>query len=191
MCGGLPWPAGPSDSWMQSNTWFPSSGDRYTVWLARCHMMHVLKQHKEVHCMLRIRESFLLIRKENLGPSNTWQVASIQRKILGPGHWFGQSSRKTTGGEWLLPQYHPWTLLYKSLCGHILYLQYIHGRVAVSYDKCIFNAIWTCQTVFQNTSCCTIYTSTKNVWESQFHILTNNGMVSDLNFSHSFVWNCT
>ena len=48
--------------------------------------MHVLKQHKEVHCILRIRESFLLIRKENLGPSNTWQVASIQRKIPGPGH---------------------------------------------------------------------------------------------------------
>ena len=39
--------------------------------LVRCNMMHRLKQYKDIHCIPRPGESFLLVRKKNLGLSNS------------------------------------------------------------------------------------------------------------------------
>lgn len=49
------------------------------VQLARCHMTHTLKQYQEVYCIPRTGEGFLLIRKKNLGPSESFHTRECSR----------------------------------------------------------------------------------------------------------------
>ena len=52
---------------LQTKTFLPKGGGRadILVGLARCHIIHTCKQYKEVHCVPRTRERFLLIRKKS------------------------------------------------------------------------------------------------------------------------------
>ena len=107
-------------------------------------------QSEENGSQLEAGQTWVPAVGENLALINKEEESRAEQHMAGPGHWFGWSTRKAIGREWLPPQYHLWPFLCKSLCGHILHLQRIPRRAAASYAKCIFNTIWTWQIVFQN-----------------------------------------
>lgn len=84
VCAGLPWPAGPSQQLAMGNGQDPlflhcrqdpvpfPQGPHILVGLAKCPMNLMLKQYKEAHCIPRTGERFLLIRKQNLGPTDSF-----------------------------------------------------------------------------------------------------------------------
>ena len=149
-----PMPLGPSWQLNAVKDQFPSSWDRYTVWLARSHMRYVLKQHKEVHCTSQVRESFVLIRKKNPGQSSTWQAQVTD---------LGDRQERQSVGNGCLPSTAS-DHSYASLCVDIYFTFSVYLGELLPHILSVYSTPSDLPNCFPKYRCHTIYISSKSVW---------------------------
>lgn len=80
---GLPWAAGPS-WWTRRTIYHLPVGLSILAGLVRYPRKYILNQCEEVHCILRTGEGFFLIRKKNLGPSDSFGTSFPREEWSGP-----------------------------------------------------------------------------------------------------------